>query len=134
MAARLEAMGVALRERDGARTFALEFASEEPQECAMCPLLDSARGCTLPREERPLECRLWPLRLMRGEQGELLLTCYRDCPGIAAVPRGTLLQELESLRPLLLEHAASSPASVRSLHPLYTVLSCLQPCPALGDC
>ncbi len=122
VAEQLRRLGLTLVERGGAPTIALEFASTDPQECALCPLLDTAKGCTLPREERPLECRLWPLRLMHSEQGELLLTCYTSCPGLAAVPRERLLELADSLQPLLLAHARRCPASVRPLHPNYAPL------------
>ena len=122
VAEHLRALGIPLVERNGAMTIALEFATENPQECALCPLLNTKSGCTLPREQRPLECRLWPLRLMRGEQGELLLTCYTACPGLASVPRKRLLELADSLRSLLFAHARRCPASVRPLHPNYAPL------------
>ena len=126
LAQRLECAGVPLEQRGGARTFRLEFASEDPQECAFCPLLDSSAGCTLPREQRPFECRLWPLRLMQDEAGHLVLACYTTCPGMAAVPREELLALAESLRPALLAHARRCPASVRPLHPNYCLLDTLE--------
>ncbi len=139
LAERLEEAGMPLVEREGAegtpkaKTFRLEYATESPQECALCPLLDVSLGCTLPREERPFECRLWPLRLMQDEGGQLMLAYYAACPGLAAVSREQLLALVDSLRPALLAHAHRCPASVRPLHPNYTPLCTLDdtplPCP-----
>ncbi len=132
----LRERGVCLVEReDGAVTFHLNFASDAPQEAADCPLLDRCAGCTLPRAQRPFECRLWPLRLMHDEAGSLLLTCYRSCPGLAPVPLSDLLALAEVLRPALLAHARRCPASVRPLHPNYTVLCQLsEPPSSLSVC
>ncbi len=122
-ATRLREQGVFLVERlDGGETVGLSFSSDCPQETADCPLLDKSSGCRLPREERPLECRLWPLRLMRGSSGQVVVACYTACPGIAAVSREELLALAESLRPLLRERASSFPASIRPLHAHYAVL------------
>ncbi len=131
-ATRLRELGVALAQRpEGGETIALKFAPECPSEAADCPLLDKCAGCRLPRTERPLECRLWPLRLMRNEAGVIVVACYTACPGLAAVPASALLALAESLRPLLQERAATFPESVRPLHPNYHILFPLNESPAL---
>ena len=55
---------------DGSITFALRFPPDDASAEAPCPMLDASSGCTLPREQRPFECRLWPLRLMRVREDE----------------------------------------------------------------
>ncbi len=131
----LRALGLPLVPRpEGGETIALNFAQNGPEMAADCPLLDKSAGCRLPRSERPLECRLWPLRLMRDSSGRVVLACYSSCPGLAALPREDVLALAESLRPLLVERARSYPASIRLLHPHYSVLFTLDipPCPACG--
>ncbi len=131
-AAHLRKLGVSLVERpQGGETIALNFAPECPQKAADCPLLDTSAGCRLPRDLRPLECRLWPLRLMRDEAGNIVLACYSSCPGLASVPPEQLLSLAHSLRPLLLERASSFPASIRPLHPNYSILFPLSESPSL---
>ncbi len=125
--ARLRARNVCLVERpEGGETIALPEAAEGSQEATNCPLLDTSIGCTLPRAERPLECRLWPLRLMQDEAGNTLVTCYTACPALACQPHSVLRAFAESLRPLFLERARSFPASIRPLHPGYTILFTLK--------
>ncbi len=122
-AERLRDLGVFLRERvEGGETIALNFAPECPQNAADCPLLDKSAGCRLPREERPLECRLWPLRLMRNKDGEIVVACYTNCPGLASVPRETLLMQAESLHAVFAERAKLFPESIRLMHRSYEVL------------
>ncbi len=130
----LRARGIALCARpEGGETLSLTFDAGCPQKAADCPLLDRSSGCRLPREQRPLECRLWPLRLMRDEAGEVVVACYNDCPGLASVPRETLVAHAESLRSLFAERAVSFPASIRALHPNYSILFTLKESPSLPD-
>ncbi len=130
---RLRSMGVALIERpEGGLTLEMRF--EGSQEAALCPLLDSCSGCRLSRDVRPIECRLWPLRLMLDEAGRVCVSCYNHCPGLASVPRETLLAHARSMLPLFRECAASFPASIRPLHPNYSVLFTLNESPALIRC
>ncbi len=122
-AERLRSLGVPLVGRaEGGETIGLLEASGAPQEGALCPLLDRSSGCRLPREERPLECRLWPLRLMVDESGKVLVCCYDSCPGLASVPEELLLEHARSLLPVLRERVRSFPASVRALHANYRIL------------
>ncbi len=119
----LRARGVCLVERpEGGETIRLPFDPECPHEAVNCPLLDTSSGCILPRAQRPLECRLWPLRLMRDSAGQIVLAYYHACPGLAEMPREKLLEVAESLRPQLMRRVAEYPASIRPLHPNYTIL------------
>ncbi len=130
-AAHLRSLGVPLDVRpEGGETLALPL-SPCPAEAANCPLLDASSGCRLPRDSRPLECRLWPLRLMRTPQGELVVACYRSCPGLAEVDEESLLALVYSLLPLFRERAGSFPESIRPLYPHYRVLLSLNESPAL---
>ncbi len=118
---RLRSMGIALLHRpEGGETIALEW----PAGCsaANCPLLDPAQGCRLPRENRPLECRLWPFRLMRDDEERCVVAYYSSCPGLAAVPREMLVRTAEGLRGILEQRAVEFPGSVRRLCEGYEVL------------
>ncbi len=122
-AERLRQMGLPLVHRpEGGETLELVFHAACPQQAALCPLLDVASGCRLPREQRPLECRLWPLRLMREESGRVVVACYRSCPGLASVSHEALVAFAEGLLLLFRERAAAFPESIRPLHAHYAVL------------
>ncbi len=122
-AARLRSMGVSLVERpEGGETIALCRDAAHPEQAVDCPLLDPACGCTLPRAQRPLECRLWPLRLMRDEAGHPVVAYYAGCPGLQAAPHEELVALAQSLRPLFLRRLAEFPESVRPMHPNYTIV------------
>lgn len=109
---------------NGSRSFCLSFRTDDAEETADCPLLDPATGCTLPREARPFECRVWPLRLMQDEQGSLCIGCYTACPALSDSETLNRLTEFAcgDLLPALLDYARRFPQSVRALHPAYTLI------------
>ena len=114
-----------MRREDGSATFALHYSAEDAEDaCAPCPLLDPGRGCVLPRVERPIECRIWPLRLMRRKDGSLCIALYRNCPAICdEKAREDLIREATGpLLPFLQRMAEEIPAAVRPLHPAYDVI------------
>lgn len=123
---RLRARNIPLtRHTNGADTIALPFLSGDPEEVAPCPLLDTAQGCTLPREERPFECRIWPLRLMQDTNGTLLIGCYDACPALTpSVQENLHAFATGDLLPQLLQFAKDNPAAIRPLDPAYHIVWC----------
>ena len=123
--AALRVMGIPLEERgdNGACSFRLTYHTTDPSETANCPMLDTCSGCTLPREQRPFECRIWPLRLMRTENGQLVLGLYANCPALTEPVKERLITEATgALLPLLLEHAEKEPAIVRPVDSAYNII------------
>lgn len=108
----------------GGSSFALSFHTDSPEETADCPLLDPSSGCTLPREQRPFECRVWPLRLMRAEDGSLCLGCYTACPALSDPSAQERLSAYATgeLLPVLLDYAHRFPQSVRDYHAAYSII------------
>ena len=106
--------GIPLTHRkNGSYTFALQYDEDSLQDtCAPCPLLDHGAGCTLSRQNRPIECRIWPLRLMNTEDGSLCIAIYRDCPAFQNnETRERLIREASGpLLPFLL-HLAKEPSA-----------------------
>lgn len=121
----LRLRGLPLRSRsDGSITFSLHFPEHAPESfCANCPALNPDSGCTLPRELRPIECRLWPLRLMRISSGALVLGLYDACPALSPAVRKQMIREATgTLLPTLLRIADEQPGIVRPFHPAYSVI------------
>lgn len=113
---------------DASVTFKLNFEQLAADESAACPMLDFRRGCRLPRKERPTECRLWPLRLMRcteADGGErVVLGCYRNCPGVQRCGLDTMRSFAEEkLKALLLAHAQRLPQMIRPYDRHYEILA-----------
>lgn len=94
---------------------------------APCPFLDPRRGCTLPQELKPFECKIWPLRAVRtpetagtseNQETSIAVALTPTCPAINKVP-------LEKVRDLaasglgrqILDYAASHPDILKESSP-----------------
>ncbi len=125
LAAQLEQNGVSLTTRlNGSTSFALTYTGSNPEEHCNCPLLDTTAGCTLPREIRPFECRVWPIRLMNDEHHQLCIAYYKDCPALLLPDtRQKLINyATNELLPILLHYAERFPTSIRPLDKHYTII------------
>lgn len=107
---------------DGSTTFYLHFCTDSENETADCPMLNRETGCTLPRELRPFECRIWPLRLLR-KNNQLVIGLYENCP---ALQNGSLDELVKfatgEFLTELLEHAKRFPKCVREYHDDYRII------------
>lgn len=88
-----------------------------------CPFLDPDSGCTLPKDEKPFACSIWPLRLMRDADGAVRLALYKGCPGIPADRHAALDALLENgLRERIFAEAEADPSLILPYHPNYVFL------------
>ncbi len=46
-----------------------------------CPALDESSGCTLPAELKPIECSMWPLRVMK-DGSDVYITLATGCHAV----------------------------------------------------
>lgn len=119
----LQEMCVPLEKRaDGTTSFYLHFTSDSPDEVANCPMLDTCTGCTLPREQRPFECRIWPLRIMK-KSNRKLIGIYENCPALS----GNVFENLKSyaiseLLPEILSYATRNPEAIRDYDSSYKII------------
>lgn len=58
--------------------------TDEAEEVS-CGFLDSEKGCMLSEEDKPFDCKIWPLRIMNRD-GELVIALTPTCPAINEVP------------------------------------------------
>lgn len=119
----LQEEGIPLVKRpDGSTSFFLHYCTESENEEALCPMLSTQTGCTLPRELRPFECRIWPLRLMMLS-GHLVLGLYKNCPALDDERRSALVELASTkLLPGLLEYAKTHPLAVRDFNASYDII------------
>ncbi len=87
-------------------------------EAQPCPFLNPHSGCTLPADEKPFACKLWPVRVMRQADGSPALALYRGCPGI---PDADVLRPLleSGLRERIFAEAERDPSIILPYHPNY---------------
>ena len=61
------------------------YRTDDPSEEAPCPFLDPTRGCTLPQDLKPFECKIWPLRAVRQKDNSIAVALTPTCPAINKV-------------------------------------------------
>ena len=96
------------------------YKTTDPDEEAPCPFLDQKRGCTLPAELKPFECKIWPLRAVRTrgtseadatpETSQISVALTPTCPAINKVP-------LEQVRDLAASGLGQQIIDYASEHP-----------------
>lgn len=99
-----------------------EYKTEDPEEEVKCPFLDPARGCTLPAEDKPFDCGIWPLRYMRMEDGSLTAALTPTCPEINKLPADRIAKLLDSgLREKIAAYAKEHPYMIKPYRKGFTV-------------
>lgn len=103
--------------------FRITLPYDKTEKAQPCPFLNSETGCTLPPEEKPFACSIWPLRVMRHPDRTLLLTLYPTCPAIPEnkVPAlRTLLTN--GLRYRIFSEITADPSMILPYHSNYQIL------------
>ena len=59
------------------------YTTDDPDEEALCPF--NKNGCVLNGKDKPFDCSIWPLRVMRYK-GRLAICLTPTCPVISAKP------------------------------------------------
>jgi hypothetical protein len=61
-----------------------KYKTDDSQEEAACEFLDAHTGCTLSCDDKPFDCKIWPLRIMKKDE-ELVIALTPTCPAINKV-------------------------------------------------
>lgn len=93
------------------------YKTTDAAEEAPCPFLDPSRGCTLPQDLKPFECKIWPLRAVRTQES-IAVALTPTCPAINKVPPEQVLKLVTSgLGQQILDYAASHPDIIKETSP-----------------
>ena len=92
-----------------------DYKTDDQEEEAVCPFLNSQNGCALPPELKPFDCKIWPLRVVRlPDSKELAVVLTPTCPAINKVPLEKLKELVNSgLEKTILEYAATQPDIIK---------------------
>ena len=94
------------------------YKTTDPDEEAPCPFLDPSRGCTLPQDLKPFECKIWPLRAIRHSEDTLAVALTPTCPSINKIPEEKVRDLAASgLGQKILDYAASHPDIIKEESP-----------------
>ena len=98
------------------------YRTTDPEEEVPCPFLDPQKGCILKGKDKPFDCSIWPLRVMRKE-GKLVVALTPTCPAIGAVPSVKLKELVQGgLGETLLEYAKAHPYIVKEYRDGFEVI------------
>lgn len=72
---------------DGCGQMKLEhkYKTDDYNEEAACDYLDPDKGCILSEEDKPFDCKIWPLRVMKKDN-ELVIAFTPTCSALGVVP------------------------------------------------
>lgn len=99
--------------------YRIDLPYDESGKAQPCPFLDAASGCTLPAEEKPFACSLWPIRVMKDDHRQGL-TLYRGCNGLPAERLNAIRALLDDgLRTKIQQAAQLDPTLILPYHPNY---------------
>ena len=95
--------------RGGAYTIDIDsnYGTDDPEEEALCPF--NRNGCILGADDKPFDCSIWPLRVMRYNGG-LAICLTPTCPIISNKP-------LEVMRELVNGETGDRIVSYAQSHP-----------------
>ena len=102
-----------------------QYKTDDPNEEALCPFLDPSRGCTLPTELKPFDCKIWPLRAVRlsdhtgsNPHSQLKVALTPTCPAINKVPLEQVKQLAASgLGQQIIDYAEKNPDIIKEETP-----------------
>lgn len=88
------------------------YQTDSEEEEAPCPFLDDEKGCILSDEDKPFDCKIWPLRVMEKE-GRQHIVLTPTCPSVNR--SADKLKELvwEGLGREILQYAGDWPDMVK---------------------
>lgn len=102
--------------------FNRKYRTQDSEEEAACEFLDAHKGCTLNNEEKPFDCKIWPLRIMK-ENEKYVIALTPTCPAINQVPLEQMKALVEDgLGKNIYEYAKEHPYIVKEYREGFPVL------------
>lgn len=103
------------------------YHTDDPEEEVPCPFLDPTRGCALPQDLKPFDCKIWPLRAVRTQKTasttqssetstvkSISVALTPTCPAINKVPLEQVKQLAASgLGQQILDYATEHPDIIK---------------------
>lgn len=100
-----------------------EYKSDDEDEEAPCMFLDGNTGCVLSDEDKPFDCKIWPLRIMRRGD-ELVIALTPTCPAINRVPLEQMKQLVEDeIGDVIYDYAEKYPFIIKDYREGFPVLA-----------
>ena len=100
-----------------------DYKTEDPGEEAPCFFLDPQRGCTLNDDDKPLDCKIWPLRIMETDKGGYVIALSPTCPAVNRVPLERVRRVAESIENEVRIYAKKHPYIIKKYIDGYPILT-----------
>lgn len=98
------------------------YQTDDPEEEVPCLFLHRPEGCTLLPEEKPMECKLWPIRVMKTDDGALVLALSPSCPAVRQIPIDKVQTLASSFASEVWDYADANPYMIKPFVQGYPVL------------
>lgn len=86
-----------------------------------CTMLDRSRGCMLEPENKPFDCKIWPLRVMKKD-GKTVIALSPVCPVTAKKPIDKIMRTAKELADVIFSQAKLHPEIIKDYIDGYKVL------------
>ena len=98
------------------------YKTEDSEEEAPCPFL-SENGCVLDNNEKPWDCKIWPLRVMKKKDGKTVIALTPTCPGVNKLDLETVREFCRrKLSDSLFEYAFEHPYLIKEYREDFPIL------------
>lgn len=103
----------------------LNFKFKDNKEILLCPMLDEGSGCMLSSNDKPFDCKIWPLRIMRMN-GQIVLAIANICKELSIDDKEKIVEVLdEGLRKEIL-HRIEDEDIVKEYDSSYDIIEVLR--------
>lgn len=90
------------------------YKTNDSEEEVPCPFLDTTQGCILPKDKKPFDCSIWPLRAVKTSEGKIKVKLTSTCPAINRLPLEAVKEFVEQgLGEKILGEAKANPDMVK---------------------
>lgn len=99
------------------------YKTDSEDEEAPCPFLDVQKGCILSEEDKPFDCKIWPLRVMENN-GRRQIVLTPTCPSINKKPVDEVKKMVKGgLAQKIFEYADNMPDMVKEYRESYIYIT-----------
>lgn len=90
-----------------------KYCTQDSEEEAACDYLDEHKGCILSQEDKPFDCKIWPLRIMR-KGDRLVIALTPTCHSIGREPSEELKELVNNgLGEVIYNYAKENPFIIK---------------------
>lgn len=119
LAKELESKGIKTVKKDGCYKYDLQFVGSEIKSC---PFLDEEKGCILGEQDKPFDCKIWPLRVMK-KGDKKVLAIAETCPNLSEKKAELIKLINQELLKEIKEYISKNPYLINELKEDYEVLA-----------